>query len=130
MRKTIRSGRRFAVTALGVVGLTVAMLGAASPQQIQQRFFSATINGPATVFRDVTCTWTATTDISNPSYEWSVVNGSGTTVVGTGPTLFYAFDRFYGAHQGLEVKVFNAAGDQAMDDILVGVFSAGTPECS
>jgi hypothetical protein len=126
MGKIGRVSRRFARIAVGIVGLSlmVAITGAraANPP------FTTTINGPATVWDGYTCTWNASTDIPNPIYEWQ---GPGGVVIGTNPSVAYAYDRANGPHQILKLSVHNAAGDSGVDYLLVGVFinGSGNPDC-
>jgi hypothetical protein len=129
MQTKVRIPRRLALVTAGIVGLTIAIMVAVTPAKAGSPMSSATISGPATVWDGVTCTWESTTDISEPNYEWSV-NG---TVVGTYSWLSYAFDRSNGgAHQSLSLRVYNASGDNASTNKLIGVYiyGSGSPDCT
>lgn len=129
MRKIVRIRRKLALIAAGIVGLSIATLGAVTPSRAGNQSFVATINGPATVLTGYTCTWTSATNISNPNYEWSVTNGTGTTIIGTSSSVSYAFNSSDGPHQALDLRVYNLAGDEAWDGNLIGVYYVGSPDC-
>lgn len=129
MPKILRIPRKLALSTAGFAVLSIGMLIAVIPARAGNQVFSATINGPATVLDDFRCTWTATTDIPDPVYEWSKSNPE-TTIIGNGPSVSHAFDYDDGGpHQGLHLRVSNAAGALAGDDKLIGVFAQGSPEC-
>lgn len=130
MRNTATIPRKLALTA-STVGLLITTLVGVTPAKAGNQHLSATINGPVTVESGTMCFWTSTTTISNPLYEWSVTNGGGTTTIGTSSSVSYVFDRANGAHQGLDLRVYNLAGAQAEDHNLIGVYfpNTGTPQC-
>ena len=128
MRKLTAMPRKVAVAAVMIIGLTAGLLAAATPARAG-KMSTATINGPATVLDEYACTWTASTDIVNPQYEWTLVNAYGGGVLGHDPYLTYAFDNAQGAHQVLELRITNSNGDEAVDDVLIGVYASGNPQC-
>ena len=126
MRHAFTIPRKLALTA-SIVGLLITSLVGVATAKAWSRFPEATINGPIRVESEALCSWTATTNISNPQYEWSA-NGQ---VIGTGPIVYHTFYHANGAHQGLSLLVYNDAGDSAADDRLIGVLikDRGHPPC-
>jgi hypothetical protein len=144
MRKIARIPGKLALIAAGIIGLSITMLVAVTPAGAGNQSFvnvkarptallTATINGPATVWDDWTCTWTASTNISDPIYEWEMSNANTgePVIIGTSASVSFAYDKSEGSHQGLHLRVYNLAGDQAFDDNLIGVYflNVGNPDC-
>jgi hypothetical protein len=129
MRTIKRIRLKVALSTAGMLALMIAVLTAATSAPAGHRTFDATISGPATVLTGTSCTWSASTNISNPRYEWSVDDGSGSVIIGTSASVSYAFDSANGPHQALDLRVYNLAGDEAWDSKLIGVYYTGSPEC-
>jgi hypothetical protein len=130
MRNIATIRRKRALTASAVGFLITAVIGVTASKGANP-LSTATINGPATVESRAWCSWDVTHNVPDPRYEWSTDAGYGIIVIGTDPFVSWAFDRDLGAHQGLKVRVYNLAGDAAVDMNLIGVFfeNTGFPDC-
>src|SRR4051812_3970839 len=101
MYKLARIRRQFALAAAGAGALMIAMLVAPAPAKARM-MTGASIIGPATVEDGVLCTWDSSTSFEgSASYEWTLSNDSGTSVVSTAPYVSLVLNKSLGTHQGL-----------------------------
>jgi len=81
---------------------------------------TVSISGPTILKSDMTCHWTATTNMDDPQFQWSVTDGSNTYVVGSGADLWYAFTS-PPTLWGLTVDVSNYQGQTASQSKVIRV---------
>lgn len=86
------------------------------------RFGSVDISGPLDIRANEECTWSASSSLEQPQYEWSV-NG---VIEGFGPTFRRSF--LHGRY-GLSVRVWNYHGAEASDAVLVKVSNFNPSVC-